>query len=55
MVDKYLSEELVTKAGLVKWDKVKSLKTAYFTSKPYLYNRVWALVVLHKWYYTFMA
>lgn len=48
--DTYLSEQVVKDAGLVSWPVVNKLLKQYFSGKDYLYNRVWVLILLHKWY-----
>lgn len=45
----YLSREVVEQVGLVKWEGVNELVTQYFSGKDYLYNRVWVLILLHRW------
>jgi asparagine synthase (glutamine-hydrolysing) len=50
LIDKYLDRQVVEECGLVNTEKVESLKKAFFGGKDYLYTRVWALVILHKWY-----
>ncbi|MEM9681061.1 MAG: asparagine synthase (glutamine-hydrolyzing) [Bacteroidota bacterium] len=49
LFDLYLSKEVVEELGVFSWPKVKSLKGAFFSEKLYLYNRLWALILLHKW------
>lgn len=52
MVDDYLSQERIEKAGFVKYSVVNNLKTRFFSDKEdYLYNRLWVLICLHKWYF----
>lgn len=48
--DTYLNEQVVKEAGLVSWPGVNKLLNQYFSGKDYLYNRVWVLILLHKWY-----
>ena len=50
MVESCLTEEHVNAAGMVNWEDVKRLKNQYYGGKSYLYNRIWALTQLHKWY-----
>ncbi len=50
MVDKSLDRRLVEDAGMVNVQYCEQLKKEYFAGMDYLYNRVWALVVLHKWW-----
>ncbi len=45
----YLSEESVAAAGVVDPAVVKKLKEQFFNGADYLYNRLWLLVLLHKW------
>lgn len=51
MLDKYLSKQKIEYAGLVEYKIVKNLLEQYLGGKVFLYNRVWALLVLHWWYY----
>lgn len=48
LVDDYLSEQVVDEVGLVKFEVVHKLKKEFFEGKKYLYNRIWALVQIHK-------
>lgn len=50
LLDDYLDKEKVEKAGLVKSAFVEKLKAEFFNGKEYLYNRLWLLIVLHKWF-----
>lgn len=50
LLDTYLSEQLVREVNLVHYESVKKLLDLYSKGNDYLYNRLWALVVLHKWY-----
>lgn len=50
LIDRYLSAETVQNAGYVRYEQVESLKRQFFKGKTYLYNRIWALIVLHQWH-----
>ena len=50
LLDKYLSESIVEGCGLVNNSKVQYIKQQFLAGKSYLYNRLWALIQLHKWY-----
>lgn len=50
LLDQYLNESLVRKASLVQYEKVAALKQRFINGSDYLYNRVWVLIVLHKWW-----
>ena len=51
MLDIYLSKQKIEYAGLVEYKVVDKLIEQYLGGKSYYYNRVWALLVLHWWYY----
>lgn len=50
LLDKYLSKEMVESVALVHYAPVKRLKEEFLSGKSYLYNKLWALIILHKWY-----
>ncbi len=50
LLDKYLSDEVIKECDLVKVDQVRQLKQTFLSGRDYLYNRLWALILLHKWY-----
>ncbi len=49
LVEDVLSDQNVKNANLVSPEFVKSIKQQYYSGKSYLYNRIWLLLVLHKW------
>ena len=49
LIDNYLSEEVIRKHNLVNYEITERLKVQFFSGADYLYNRLWALIVLHKW------
>lgn len=49
LIEDYLSEKVVNRYGVVNYAEVKRLKESFLQGKEYLYNRVWLLIVLHKW------
>jgi asparagine synthase (glutamine-hydrolysing) len=49
LIDDYLNEEIIERCGIVHYKKVEQLKRDFFAGREYLYNRIWALIVLHKW------
>ena len=51
MLDHYMSKQKIEYAGLVDYQVVDKLVKAYLGGKTYYYNRVWALLVLHWWYF----
>lgn len=50
LLGKYLSKELIEEAGFVKYEVVDSLVKQFDGGLEYVFNRLWALILLHKWY-----
>ena len=49
LVDKYLSKEFIEGAGFVHYPAVKKLVERFEKGEDYLFNRIWVLILLHKW------
>ncbi len=49
LIEKYLSEEMVMKYSVAHFSKVKSLIARFENGEDFLYNRLWVLILLHKW------
>jgi asparagine synthase (glutamine-hydrolysing) len=49
LLDSYLSSETIELIGFFRSDYIRKLVTDFLSGKDYLYNRVWVLIVLHKW------
>jgi asparagine synthase (glutamine-hydrolysing) len=50
LLDQYLSRQIIEECNLVHVNKALQIKNDFLNGKDYLYARVWALVILHKWY-----
>lgn len=50
LLDKYLSDQVIEECGLVNPGPVRQLKQDFLAGRDYLYNRLWVLILLHKWY-----
>ncbi len=50
LIDEYLNNETLVQIGIVNPESVEQLLYNFFNGKDYLYNRVWLLIVLHKWF-----
>lgn len=50
LIDDYLSESIIKKHGIVDYAIVNQLKQNFFSGTDYVYNRLWLLIVLHKWF-----
>lgn len=50
LVDDYLNKKVTEQVGIAKWEQVEPLVKQYFDGKDYLYNRLWVLIILHRWY-----
>ena len=51
LLDQYMSKQKVEYAGFVEYKVYKKMLDQYLGGKTYLYNRIWALLVLHWWYF----
>ena len=49
LVDKHLSKESIESAGFVKYEKVRDLVSRFEKGQDFLFNRIWVLILLHKW------
>jgi asparagine synthase (glutamine-hydrolysing) len=50
LITDYLNEAVIEEAGFVKPAIVKDLLMRWEIKESHLYNRIWTLIVLHKWY-----
>jgi len=50
LIDEFLEESVVKRFGIVDHEQVSRLVKEFFSGRDYLYNRVWLLIVLHKWF-----
>lgn len=50
LVDDYLNETIIKKHGIVDYKMVDDLKKAFDNGTEFLFTRLWALIVLHKWF-----
>ena len=50
LIHDYLSDKVIEECNLVRLEYVKDLKNAFASGRNYLYNRLWLLIILHKWY-----
>jgi asparagine synthase (glutamine-hydrolysing) len=49
LIDDFLSEECIEQAGLFDKEYVTKLKQDFLKGKDFLFNRVWVIIVIHKW------
>ncbi len=49
LIEEYLSKKVIEKYNFVNFNMVEQLKKDFLSGKNYLYNRIWILIVLHKW------
>jgi len=49
LMEDYLSEKIITKYNYVNFEEVNKLKKEFLDGKHYLYNRIWLIIILHKW------
>lgn len=49
LIEENLDQSTIEKYGIVKFEKVKELLFNFNNGQDYLYNRIWLLIILHKW------
>ena len=49
LIDENLNDAVIKKYGIVDTTEVKKIISDFNTGVDYLYNRIWLLIVLHKW------
>ncbi len=49
LINSYLNQSFIENTGIVESKYVKILKDLFLHGNDYLYNRIWLLIVLHKW------
>ena len=48
LIDNYLNEQVIHELHVLEWPEVKALITRFEKGEDYLYNRLWAMIVLNK-------
>ncbi|HWB62267.1 MAG TPA: asparagine synthase (glutamine-hydrolyzing) [Chitinophagales bacterium] len=49
LIEQFLNEETISGCGVVDYKKVDTLIKRFDKGEDFLYNRLWALILLHKW------
>lgn len=49
MTEQYLSKKMIEQYSIVHYDFVESLKNKFNSGQEHLFNKIWLLVLLHKW------
>ncbi len=49
LLEKYTSREIIERHNLLSYSKVDNIKKQYIAGRVYLFNRLWAIIVLHWW------
>ncbi|MEX1191415.1 MAG: asparagine synthase (glutamine-hydrolyzing) [Brumimicrobium sp.] len=49
LLDKYVNEEVLTKAKIYKVNQIMQLKERYLNGEEYLYNKLWLVIVFNMW------
>jgi asparagine synthase (glutamine-hydrolysing) len=55
LVERYLSAEYVTAAGMVRYEPVQALVQAHLSKQGYHLKPLWALLVLHLWHALYIS
>jgi asparagine synthase (glutamine-hydrolysing) len=49
LIEENLDKKIIDHYGYVKYEEVDRLLKGFYAGKDYLYNRIWLLIILHKW------
>lgn len=49
LIDEYTSEKTIKEYNVVNYVYVKNLVNKFYAGHDYLYNRIWLIIILHKW------
>ncbi len=49
LLEKYTSKNIIDKYNLLHYTEVEKIKKSYSVGNDYLFNRLWAIIVLHWW------
>jgi asparagine synthase (glutamine-hydrolysing) len=49
LIDDYLNQSVVDQFSIVPYEVVKQIKDRFLQGDDFVYNRLWALIVLHRW------
>jgi asparagine synthase (glutamine-hydrolysing) len=49
LIDDFLNKEVIEHFGFVRWEVVHQLLLKFKSGEHHLYNRIWVLIVMHKW------
>lgn len=49
LIDDYLNEKIIEEFGILNNKEVQTLINRFRKGEDYLYNRIWAMLLLHKW------
>jgi len=50
LMDDFLNDQVIEEVGLFNASFIRTLKQEFLAGKDYLYHRLWAVIVLHKWW-----
>jgi asparagine synthase (glutamine-hydrolysing) len=51
LIERYLNREMIESIGVVQFSYVDEIKKSFSEGNTFLYNRLWVLIILHKWLY----
>jgi len=49
LIDDYLSNEKLLKYDFYNLDEINNLKERYFNGEDFLFNKIWAIIILNQW------
>jgi asparagine synthase (glutamine-hydrolysing) len=53
LIQDYLNEKTINELGIVNYRHTEELKNKFFAGQNHLYNRIWVLILLHKFFMDF--
>lgn len=49
LMDDYLNKNIIDQYGIINYEYLKIIIKGYLSGKDYLYNRLWLIIILHRW------
>jgi asparagine synthase (glutamine-hydrolysing) len=50
LIEDYLSESMISQVGIFRYDYIKDLKKRFEKGEYYLYQRLWTVIVIQRWF-----
>ncbi len=50
LISDYLNEKVISQVGIFRYEEVQKMIKQFYAGNDYLYNRIWCLIALHRWF-----